>query len=101
MATNQPGPSPLIPMRRLSSGGALWGMGPTAEDLLELGVVDEVIPEPLGGAHTNAEVTARVTADWSGGELELLGEAQALRGDAIARNLRPHPTQSYVPAGGF
>ncbi len=31
----------------------------TAPDLLELGVVDEVIPEPLGGAHTDPEETCR------------------------------------------
>lgn len=30
----------------------------TAQDLLELGVIDEVIPEPAGGAHTNHEATA-------------------------------------------
>ncbi len=30
----------------------------TAQDLLELGVIDEIIPEPLGGAHTNHEVAA-------------------------------------------
>jgi acetyl-CoA carboxylase carboxyl transferase subunit alpha len=30
----------------------------TAKDLLELNLVDEIIPEPLGGAHTNAEKTA-------------------------------------------
>jgi acetyl-CoA carboxylase carboxyl transferase subunit alpha len=30
----------------------------TAPDLLELGVVDELIPEPLGGAHTDPEATA-------------------------------------------
>lgn len=30
----------------------------TAEDLLAFKVVDEVIPEPLGGAHTNPENTA-------------------------------------------
>jgi acetyl-CoA carboxylase carboxyl transferase subunit alpha len=31
----------------------------TAPDLLELGVVDAVIPEPLGGAHTDHQETAR------------------------------------------
>ncbi|HEX3113248.1 MAG TPA: acetyl-CoA carboxylase carboxyltransferase subunit alpha [Candidatus Eisenbacteria bacterium] len=31
----------------------------TAQDLLELKVVDEVIPEPLGGAHRDPEETAR------------------------------------------
>lgn len=30
----------------------------TAQDLLELGVIDEVIPEPLGGAHRDFETTA-------------------------------------------
>src|ERR1044071_2830325 len=30
----------------------------TAKDLLELGLVDEIIPEPLGGAHNDPKVTA-------------------------------------------
>ncbi|WCN37240.1 acetyl-CoA carboxylase carboxyl transferase subunit alpha [Aneurinibacillus uraniidurans] len=30
----------------------------TARDLRELGVVDEIVPEPLGGAHRNLEQTA-------------------------------------------
>ena len=30
----------------------------TAQDLLELGVIDEIIPEPLGGAHRDFEATA-------------------------------------------
>src|SRR5215218_1755995 len=30
----------------------------TAKDLLELGLVDEIIPEPLGGAHTDGAKTA-------------------------------------------
>jgi acetyl-CoA carboxylase carboxyl transferase subunit alpha len=31
----------------------------TAPDLLELAVVDEIIPEPVGGAHTDPEETSR------------------------------------------
>lgn len=31
----------------------------TAEDALRLGVVDEVVSEPLGGAHRNLDITAR------------------------------------------
>ena len=31
----------------------------TAKDLLQLGLVDEVVPEPLGGAHTNSDATAQ------------------------------------------
>ena len=30
----------------------------TANDLLNLGVIDEIIPEPLGGAHRNPETIA-------------------------------------------
>ena len=30
----------------------------TARDLLELGLVDEIIPEPLGGAHNDPKTTA-------------------------------------------
>src|SRR5499427_7364474 len=30
----------------------------TAKDLLELGLVDEIVPEPLGGAHTDPEQSA-------------------------------------------
>jgi acetyl-CoA carboxylase carboxyl transferase subunit alpha len=31
----------------------------TARDLLELGLVDEIVPEPLGGAHTDSDQTAQ------------------------------------------
>jgi acetyl-CoA carboxylase carboxyl transferase subunit alpha len=31
----------------------------TAQDLLRLGVIDEIIPEPPGGAHADAEATAQ------------------------------------------
>lgn len=31
----------------------------TASDLLELGIIDDVIPEPLGGAHRDSKETAR------------------------------------------
>ena len=30
----------------------------TAKDLLELGLVDEIVPEPLGGAHNDSKTTA-------------------------------------------
>ena len=32
-------------------------------NLLELGIIDEEIPEPLGGAHTDYEVTAKSMKD--------------------------------------
>lgn len=35
----------------------------TAQDLLKLGVIDEIIPEPLGGAHHNAELAIATLGD--------------------------------------
>ncbi len=35
----------------------------TAGDLWELGIIDEIVPEPLGGAHRNVEQMARILAD--------------------------------------
>lgn len=31
----------------------------TAQDLKELGVIDQIVPEPIGGAHRNVEATVR------------------------------------------
>jgi acetyl-CoA carboxylase carboxyl transferase subunit alpha len=47
----------------------------TAKDLLELKLVDEVIPEPLGGAHTNHDQTA---ANLKACLLKHLQEVQAM-----------------------
>jgi acetyl-CoA carboxylase carboxyl transferase subunit alpha len=35
----------------------------TAHDLLELGGIDEIIPEPVGGAHSDYDATARALQD--------------------------------------
>ncbi len=35
----------------------------TAEDLLDLGVVDEIVSEPMGGAHTDPAATSRAVED--------------------------------------
>jgi acetyl-CoA carboxylase carboxyl transferase subunit alpha len=51
----------------------------SAADLLDLGVVDEVIPEPEGGAHAAPEETCRVVGERieaSLGELEELDGAE-------------------------
>jgi acetyl-CoA carboxylase carboxyl transferase subunit alpha len=37
---------------------AAEAMGITSEKLKDLGLIDEVIPEPLGGAHRDPETTA-------------------------------------------
>ena len=66
----------------LSSGGALWGMGPTAEDLLDVvrkagGVADPVVRQDLARLHIESEllrlirlrtVTARIKGEPPGAE---------------------------------
>ncbi len=43
---------------RSAAGKAAQALKITAKDLLELKLVDEIVPEPLGGAHTDLEKTA-------------------------------------------
>ena len=52
----------------------------TSKDLLELGVIDEIIKEPVGGAHKNYEVAAR---NLKGAILKHLGEVLALSPNEI------------------
>jgi len=44
----------------------------TSQDLLELGVVDEVIPEPEGGAHSDYDQAAKLVGDAIEGHLKSL-----------------------------
>lgn len=44
---------------RAAASKAAEALKITARHLLELGLVDEVVPEPLGGAHTDPEATAQ------------------------------------------
>jgi acetyl-CoA carboxylase carboxyl transferase subunit alpha len=44
---------------RTAAAKAAAALKITAKHLLDLGLVDEVIPEPLGGAHTNPDATAQ------------------------------------------
>jgi len=47
----------------------------TAEDLLRLGVIDQVVPEPVGGAHRNPGETVAALGDALEGALgELIGD---------------------------
>ena len=43
---------------RSAAGKAAQALKISAKDLLELKLVDEIVPEPLGGAHTDADKTA-------------------------------------------
>ena len=47
----------------------------TASDNLELGIVDAVIPEPVGGAHRNPDEAARLLEAWITEQLEDLRDA--------------------------
>lgn len=44
----------------------------TAADLLDLGIIDEVLPEPLGGAHRDLSMTMTTVRDWVLGQLDEL-----------------------------
>ncbi|MFN3228756.1 MAG: acetyl-CoA carboxylase carboxyltransferase subunit alpha [Asticcacaulis sp.] len=53
----------------------------TAQDLLGLGVVDSIIPEPAGGAHSDRDATLQAVGDAVEAELKALSDldADALR----------------------
>ena len=51
---------------------AAEAMGVTSEVLLELGIIDEVIPEPLGGAHRNIDEIADTLKEKLSTQLETL-----------------------------
>ncbi|MBI2843543.1 MAG: acetyl-CoA carboxylase carboxyltransferase subunit alpha [Armatimonadetes bacterium] len=53
----------------------------TSQDALELGVIDEIIPEPLGGAHRNVEQTVR---NLKGAILRHLKELDTVPGAELA-----------------
>jgi acetyl-CoA carboxylase carboxyl transferase subunit alpha len=46
----------------------------TANDLLELKLIDEIVPEPEGGAHFDAEATARLLEPYLARSLDELSE---------------------------
>src|SRR5450432_2141292 len=54
----------------------------TAQDLLELRIIDEIIPEPPGGAHANQEVTAAAVGE---ALLRNLDELRRLKPDKLVR----------------
>jgi acetyl-CoA carboxylase carboxyl transferase subunit alpha len=63
----------------------------TAKHLLELGLVDEVVPEPLGGAHTDPDKTAEMLRE------VLLKHLEQLLAISVAERLQ----QRYAKYRGF
>ena len=68
---------------------AATALGITADRLLQLGLVDEVIPEPLGGAHKDPEEVAGKVGDSLAAQLEELDQqtTEALLSDRYQRLL--------------
>jgi acetyl-CoA carboxylase carboxyl transferase subunit alpha len=66
---------------------AAAALKPTAQDLLQLGLIDEVVPEPDGGAHVNAAAAAQGLGDALERHLQQLAglSAEALRQDRYQR----------------
>ncbi|MCM8771184.1 MAG: acetyl-CoA carboxylase carboxyl transferase subunit alpha, partial [Candidatus Omnitrophica bacterium] len=54
----------------------------TAKDLLEMGIVDEVIPEPLGGAHRDPQ---RMAATLKESILRNIRELRAMSGETLLK----------------
>jgi acetyl-CoA carboxylase carboxyl transferase subunit alpha len=57
----------------------------TAQDLLRLGVIDEIVPEPLGGAHRDPAAAAVALGD---AMATALGEFIGLDRDTLRRQRR-------------
>jgi acetyl-CoA carboxylase carboxyl transferase subunit alpha len=57
---------------RSAAGKAAQALKIAAKDLLELKLVDEIVPEPLGGAHTDAQQTAAILKEHLVKQLEEL-----------------------------
>ncbi len=66
----------------------------TAQDLLDLKVIDAIIPEPPGGAHADHEVTALAVHD---ALVENLDELRRLKPDKLVRRRR----EKYLRMGQF
>ncbi len=66
----------------------------TAQDLVELKIVDEIIPEPAGGARANFEATAAAMRDVL---VRQIDELKRLKPDKLVRRRR----QKYLKMGQF
>ncbi|MGH7717957.1 MAG: acetyl-CoA carboxylase carboxyltransferase subunit alpha [Gemmatimonadaceae bacterium] len=66
----------------------------TAQDLLDLKVIDEIIPEPLGGAHANHELAAQSVQQ---ALIRNLDELRRLKPDKLVRRRR----EKFLRMGQF
>jgi acetyl-CoA carboxylase carboxyl transferase subunit alpha len=66
----------------------------TAQELLQLGVIDEIVPEPLGGAHANHEAAAQSLQE---ALVRHLDELRRYKPDKLVRRRR----EKYLNMGRF
>ncbi len=66
----------------------------TATDLMELGVIDEIVPEPVGGAHVNHEASARALQEALVRNIE---ELRRFRPEKLVRRRR----EKFLSMGEF
>jgi acetyl-CoA carboxylase carboxyl transferase alpha subunit len=64
---------------------AAGALRPTADACLALGVVDEIVPEPSGGAHRDPARSAELLADAIAAELEIVGAIPPLERRRLRR----------------
>jgi acetyl-CoA carboxylase carboxyl transferase subunit alpha len=89
---------------RANAAKAAAALRITAKDLLELKLVDEIVPEPLGGAHTNVtEITANLKAHLLKHLEEVLAMPVAERLKARYAKFRAHGhfTEEATDAGNM
>ena len=67
---------------RANAGKAAAALKITAKDLLQLKLVDEILPEPLGGAHTDFDTTAATL------KAALLKHLEAVQALPVAERLK-------------
>jgi acetyl-CoA carboxylase carboxyl transferase subunit alpha len=73
------------------SRDAATSMKITAQDLLELKVIDGIVPEPLGGAHRASETVIEATGK------HIANGFEALRGENM--DFREHRREKFLAMG--
>ena len=71
---------------------AATNMKITAQDLLKLGIVDEIVPEPLGGAHRDTKFTIGATGT-------ALAQALQVFDDMSNDEIRAHRREKFLDMG--
>ena len=72
---------------------AAEAMKMTAQDLAQLGVIDRIVPEPVGGAHRDPKATAEALGQAIGEELDALS-------GKTAKQLRKQREDRFLALGG-